>query len=121
MPETSYLVAVLAIVFAIDLALRAAPFAALRTLRESALVDRLALWMPVGILAILAAVTLRDSMGADPGTAVVALAAVGVTAAVHLWAGRRTLLSVGAGTLVYVLLVNADAAAAITGALPGAA
>jgi branched-subunit amino acid transport protein AzlD len=119
MPETSYLVAVLVIVFAIDLALRAVPFAALRTLRESDLVERFALWMPVGILAILAASTLRGSLGADPGTAVVALTAVAVTAVVHLRGGRRTLLSVGAGTLVYVLLVNIDAAAAISGALRG--
>jgi branched-subunit amino acid transport protein AzlD len=57
MPSTSYLVAVLAIVFTITLALRAAPFAVLRTLHTSAIVRQLSAWMPVGILAILAVTT----------------------------------------------------------------
>lgn len=110
-----YLAAVLAIVFVIDLALRALPFAALKPLRASALVRCLTVWMPVGVLAILAAETLRGSMAADPARAASALAAVGVTVAVHLLGGRRTLLSVGAGTGTYVLLVNFDVAAAVGG------
>ena len=36
----------------------------------------------------------------------VAAFAVALTVGVHLLGGRRTLLSVGAGTLAYVLLVN---------------
>ena len=119
MPDARYLVALLAIVFVIDLALRAVPFAALGALRESVLVRRFAVWMPVGILAILAASTLRGTIAADPGNAVSAAAAVAVTAAVHLWAGRRTLLSVGAGTVTYVRLLHFDVAAAISGALSG--
>ncbi|MCD0443378.1 AzlD domain-containing protein [Glycomyces sp. A-F 0318] len=112
-----YLAWVLVTVFAIDLALRALPFAALKPLRASALVRSLTVWMPVGVLAILAAETLRGSLVGDPGGAVSALVAVGVTVAVHLLGGRRTLLSVGAGTFTYVLLVNVDVAAALRGLL----
>jgi branched-subunit amino acid transport protein AzlD len=105
-PETSYVVAVLAIAFTITFALRATPFAALRALRGSGLAATLAVWLPAGVLGILAASTLRTTITADPSAAPVALAAVAVTAAVHLLAGRRTLLSVGLGTLTYVVLVN---------------
>lgn len=104
MPETGYLLAVLAVVFAITFALRAAPFAVLGRLRESRLVGSLAAWMPAGVLLILAASTLRGS--AAGGHAWQAAVAVAVTVVVHLAGGRRTLLSVGAGTGVFVLLVN---------------
>lgn len=104
MPEPWYVVAALAIVFVITVALRAVPFAVLGPLSESRFVTTMATWMPVGILAILAAVTFRSS--ALAGHAPHALAAAVVTAVVHLGAGRRTLLSVGSGTLTFVALVN---------------
>ena len=106
MPDTWYIVGVLVIVFAITLALRAVPFAILKPLRESKVVKAMATWMPVGILAILAASTFRTSTGDGGSHMVHALVAVAVTAVVHLLAGRRTLISVGAGTLAYVLLVT---------------
>ncbi|MFG2733631.1 branched-chain amino acid transporter permease [Streptomyces harbinensis] len=107
MPSTSYLLGVLALVFSLTLALRAVPFAVLRTLRGSVIVQRLAVWMPVGIMAILAVTSLRSTVVAVPGTLHWALVAVAVTVGVHLAAGRRTILSVGIGTAVYVVLVNA--------------
>ncbi|MEV6590649.1 branched-chain amino acid transporter permease [Streptomyces acidicola] len=106
MPSTSYLVAVLAIVFTITLALRAVPFAVLGRLRGSAIVRRLAVWMPVGILAILAVTALHGTIMTDPHGTWYALLAVAVTIGVHLAFGRRTILSVGAGTAVYVVLLN---------------
>jgi branched-subunit amino acid transport protein AzlD len=107
-PETWYLVAVLATVFAITLALRALPFAALKPLRESELVRTLSVWMPAGILAILAASALRGTILAGDGRGVLleAAIAVAVTVVVHLAFGRRTLLSVGLGTATFVALVN---------------
>ncbi|NEW40989.1 branched-chain amino acid transporter AzlD [Nocardia cyriacigeorgica] len=105
MPDTGYLLAVLAIVFSITFALRAVPFAVLKPLRRSHLVRTLAVWMPGGILAILAATSLHTSID-DDGAALYALIAVAATAAVHLGFGRRTLLSVGIGTGVYVVLLN---------------
>lgn len=105
MPELWYIAAVLAIVFSITVALRAVPFAILKPLRKSRFVKAMAQWMPVGILAILAASTFLASTGTDGGHLPQALISVAVTAGVHLLAGRRTLLSVGAGTLTYILLV----------------
>jgi branched-subunit amino acid transport protein AzlD len=107
MPDTAYLVAVLAIVFTITLALRAVPFAVLRALRGSAIVRQLSVWMPVGILAILAVTALHGTLAAEPRATLYALLAVAVTAGVHLAFGRRTILSVGIGTAAYVVLVNA--------------
>jgi len=105
-PSTGYLIAVLAIVFWITLALRTLPFAALRTIRSSPMVQELSTWMPVGILAILAATALRGTIAAAPHAAPFAAVAIAVTIAVHLAFGRRTILSVGIGTAVYVILIN---------------
>lgn len=106
MPDLSYFVAALAIGFAITLSLRAIPFLILKPMRESAFVQHMAFWMPAGILFILAAVTFRSSaFGETPHLWEATVAAV-VTVVLHLTSGRRTLLSVGAGTATFVLLVN---------------
>ncbi|MDO5618495.1 branched-chain amino acid transporter permease [Kocuria sp.] len=102
--STGYILAVMAIMFAVTFCLRALPFALLKPLRESRFVLTLAVWMPVGVLAVLAAATFAESAhGGQLGKAVVAAL---VTLVVHLSCGRRTLLSVGLGTLTYVVLVN---------------
>jgi len=86
MPSTSYLIAV------------------------PAIVARLTVWMPVGILAILALTALHGSVTTDPHGAWYAPLAfavtIGVTIGVHLACGRRTVLGVGAGTAVYVVLLD---------------
>jgi branched-subunit amino acid transport protein AzlD len=104
MPDYWYIIAVLVIVFTITLSLRALPFAALRPLRYSALVRKVALWMPAGIFVILAASTLCGEVVADPGHLLPAMLAVAVTTAAHFVGGRRTLLSVDLGALSYVAL-----------------
>ncbi|BCI83434.1 branched-chain amino acid transporter permease [Mycobacterium sp. SMC-18] len=105
MLDLKYLAAVLATVFVINLALRAVPFAILQPLRKSRFVNTMATWMPVGIVMILAASTFRSVSGDEKHLAYAAIG-VAITVAAHLLGGRRTLLSVGAGTLAYVLLVN---------------
>ncbi|MPZ04717.1 branched-chain amino acid transporter AzlD, partial [Micrococcus luteus] len=61
---------------------------------------------------VLALVMLLDAAALAPGEPVDgarvahALFAAAVTVVVHLLAGRRTLVSIAAGTLAYVLLVN---------------
>lgn len=105
-PCTWYIVAVLAIAFIITLALRAIPFAILKPLRESKIVRALSVWMPVGILAILAASTFQSTIIDNARYVMPAIVAAAVTIAVHLVFGRRTLLSVGLGTLTFVVLVN---------------
>ncbi|QDP97898.1 branched-chain amino acid transporter AzlD [Microlunatus elymi] len=107
MPETLYLIFALAIGFAVTtLLLRALPFVLLRRLRKSAFVRSLAVWMPVGILLILVVTTFHSTVSVAPAALWYGLMALAVTIAVHLILGRRTILSVGAGTLVFVLLVN---------------
>jgi branched-subunit amino acid transport protein AzlD len=66
----------------------------------------MALWMPVGILGILAASTLRTSLGPGLTHLLPVAIAAAVTIAAHLLGGRRTLLSVGLGTATFVVLVN---------------
>ncbi|ATG50957.1 branched-chain amino acid transporter AzlD [Brachybacterium vulturis] len=106
MPETGYLLAVMGIGFVITFALRAAPFVILQPLRDSRVVATMALWMPVGILAILTVSTLRSALDGGLDRLVPAAIATAVTIAVHLLGGRRTVLSVGLGTATFVVLVN---------------
>ncbi|GAB3302973.1 branched-chain amino acid transporter permease [Pseudoclavibacter terrae] len=100
-----WFVGALAVCGGITFALRAVPFAALKPLRDSKTVQRLAVWMPAGILAILAVVTFSD-FAVEPRTSLWAAIALAVTIGVHLGFGRRTLLSVGLGTATFVVLVN---------------
>lgn len=108
----AYILGAAVVAGAVTFCLRALPFALLRPLRESLLVRRLAVWMPAGILTVLALVMLLDSAAVAPGRPVdvrrlvCALIAAAVTVAVHLAAGRRTLLSIAAGTACYVGLVT---------------
>lgn len=106
MPEAGYLLAAVGAAFAVTFALRALPFAVLKPIRESAFMRRMSAWMPAGILVVLALVTIGSSAGRDGARLVPVLVAVAVTVVVHLTAGRRTLLSVAAGTVVFVALVS---------------
>ncbi|MBG6084363.1 AzlD domain-containing protein [Zhihengliuella flava] len=108
MADHGYFIAVLATVFVITFALRAVPFAMLKPLRRSRLVQALGLWLPAGILAILAASTLLEAAAGEAEDHLwwQAACAAAVTAVVHLASGRRTLLSVSAGTVVFVVLAN---------------
>ena len=102
-----YVAAVLLTAGLITFALRAIPFLIVERLRDSQAVAALAAWTPPGILLILALVTCRATITAEPGSAAIALVAALVTVIVHVAGGRRTLVSVAAGTLTYVLLINA--------------
>ncbi len=105
MPDLGYFVAVVVVAGAITVGLRAVPFLLLAPLRESTLVRRIGVWMPAGILTILALATLVSAFDGG-GRAVAALVAAGVTVGVHLLFGRRSLLSIFAGTACFVALVN---------------
>ena len=106
MPELGYMIAAIVIAGLITLLLRAVPFALLKPLRKSRLVQRLGRWMPAGILLILAVVVVRDEIAARPEQVWIVAAAIAVTVLVHLCAGRRALLSIFAGTGVYIALLN---------------
>jgi branched-subunit amino acid transport protein AzlD len=105
MPDTLYLAAASLTMFAVTFALRALPFAALRPLRDSALVAYLSRHMPSGVMVILVVYTLRDvSLGEAPHGLPEALA-VAATVVLHL-VRRNAVVSIIGGTAVYVLLVN---------------
>lgn len=104
--DTAYVLAALLIAGAITVALRAIPFILLNPLRESDFVRHMALWMPAGLLLVLAAATFRSSAFGETVHLWEATVASAVTVAVHLGFGRRTLLSVGLGTATFVALVN---------------
>lgn len=106
MPELGYMIAAVAISGVITVLLRALPFAILKPLRKSRFVQALGRWMPAGLLVILAVVMLAGEIRARPGQLWIVAVAAAVTVLVHLFAGRRALLSIFAGTGVYVLLLN---------------
>ncbi|PRI11331.1 branched-chain amino acid transporter AzlD [Leucobacter massiliensis] len=101
-----YLIAAIAISGLITFGLRALPFAILKPLRRSRLVQRLGIWMPAGLLCILVIAVLRDEILARPGYLWAIAAATAVTVIVHLTCKRRALLSIAAGTACYVVLLN---------------
>lgn len=105
MNTTWYIVAAVALAGLITVLLRALPFAVLSKLRASRYVKKLGEWMPVGIMLILAAVTLHGELTARPGTWWITLASLGVTIGVHYATRRKTMWSVLAGTACYVTLL----------------
>lgn len=87
------------VVAVITFVCRVAPFALLRGLSRSPLVDFLASTMPLGVMIVLVAYTLD---GAAPATWLPAVVGIGTTAGLHLW--RRSIgLSLIGGTGVYIL------------------
>ena len=109
MTDSWYVLSAVLVSAAVTWTLRAAPFAMLAPLRHSALLAYIGDRMPVGVMVILAAYTLRDT---DPvvltsvGPAALALA---ITIGLHLWRGSMT-LSIFAGTAAYVLVTSVIAA-----------
>ncbi|SDK91853.1 Branched-chain amino acid transport protein AzlD [Nocardioides sp. YR527] len=109
MADHWYVLSAVLVSAAVTWTLRAAPFAMLAPLRHSALLAYIGDRMPVGVMVILAAYTLRET---DPvvltsvGPAALALA---ITIGLHLWRGSMT-LSIFAGTAAYVLVVSVIAA-----------
>ncbi len=97
MPEPGYVAAVVGVAV-LTWGLRAAPFAVLAPMRDSTVVRHLSLHMPLGVMLILAAHTLRD---VPKDTALAALPyvdAVAVTVRLRLWR-RNALVSILVGTL----------------------
>lgn len=106
MTATVTIIVAIAISGLITVLLRALPFAALAKLRKSKYVKKLGTWMPVGIMLILAAVTLRDELFARPNTWWITLTSLAVTIIVHYVTRRKTMWSVLVGTVCYVALLT---------------
>ena len=105
MPEPGYVAAVVGLSAAVTWGLRAAPFGVLAPMRDSAVVATLRRSMPLGVLCILAAYTLRDVPTGSATAALPFVVAVAVTVGLHLWR-RHMLLSIAVGTAVHVALAT---------------
>jgi branched-subunit amino acid transport protein AzlD len=104
-PDPAYLAAAVAVAAAVTWTLRALPFALLAPLRRSKVVPYLAASMPIGVMAVLVAYTLRHTtLTAPPYGAAVGLA-LAATVALHLWR-RNVLISIFGGTAVHVVLAS---------------
>ncbi|MGY1759894.1 branched-chain amino acid transporter permease [Geodermatophilus sp. SYSU D00779] len=95
-------------VSALTWGLRAARFAVLAPMRGSAVVTHVGGHMPLGVMAVLAAYTLRDVPTDGAVAALPFVVAVAVTVGLHLWR-RNALVSILAGTVVHVALATAFA------------
>ena len=105
MPSDGYVLAALATILVVTFALRALPFLVIGQLRESAFVQFLGRYMPVGIMLILVVYTLKDVSLSTGWRGLPELVGLGATVGLHLWR-HNALLSILGGTAVYVVLVS---------------
>ena len=105
MPHTPYLLAAVAVSAAVTWGLRALPFTALARLRASAAVGYLSARMPIGVMVILLAYTLRRVPLGEPVQALPDILALTATVGLHLWR-RNAVLSILGGTALSVALAT---------------
>jgi len=105
MPDIPYLVAAVAVPAAVTWGLRALPFTALAPLRASAAVSYLADRMPLGVMVILVAYTLRNLPLVHPAPALPDILALAAPAGLHLWR-HNAVLSILGGTTLHVALAT---------------
>ncbi|MDP1531137.1 branched-chain amino acid transporter permease [Rhodoferax sp.] len=105
MIDTSYALGVLAAMALVTFGLRALPFLAARFLQSHPLVQRLGRFLPLAIMTLLLLHSLVGSARDNPFGPWAELAAVATVVALQWWR-RQPLLSILAGTALYVLLRN---------------
>ncbi|MBB2914300.1 branched-subunit amino acid transport protein AzlD [Streptosporangium becharense] len=103
MPSPLYLAAAVAVSAAVTWGLRALPFAVVTPLRRSAVLQYLAVQMPVGIMLILALYTLRDVRPTDWPAVVPTALALAAAIGLHLRTRNAVISVLGATTLHVVL------------------
>lgn len=99
------LIAVVAVMAAATFATRALPFLALRRAADHPLVMHLGRRLPPAVMLLLVAYCLRDVDFAAAPYGAPQLIAVAITAALHALF-RQPLLSIGAGTAAFMLLIR---------------
>ncbi|MEY5027807.1 MAG: hypothetical protein RLZ63_122 [Pseudomonadota bacterium] len=95
----------LLIMGAITFALRGLPFVAARWLQSHPLIERMGRFLPLAIMALLLAHAIRGASQSHSGAPWPELAAVVLTIALQ-WRLKHPLLSLLAGTALYVWLLN---------------
>jgi branched-subunit amino acid transport protein AzlD len=108
--QPSYALAALGAMAVVTFGLRALPFLAAKFLQKHPLVQRLGGFLPLAIMTLLLLHTLVGSARDNPHGPWPELAAVVSVLALQWWR-RHALLSILAGTALYVLLRNATFAA----------
>lgn len=106
MPDNAHIALLVGVAAAVTWVLRALPFAVLAPMRHSAVVKYLSLHMPLGVRVMLALYTMRDVPEAPTRQQLWLVIAVLVTVGLQLWR-RHALLSIFAGTVIYVALMSA--------------
>lgn len=105
MSDTGYLLAVIVVMGAVTFALRALPFLSARLLGRFPVVQHLGRFLPLAIMVLL---LVHSASGAARGHSTgpwPELLAIAVTCLLQ-WRSRNPLLSIVAGTALYVLLRN---------------
>jgi branched-subunit amino acid transport protein AzlD len=105
MIDTGYALGVLAAMAAVTFGLRALPFLAARFLQNHPLVQRLGRFLPLAIMTLLLLHTLVGSARQNPSGPWAELIAVVLVVALQWWR-KHALLSILAGTALYVVLRN---------------
>jgi len=104
MANNLYLFSAIALSALVTFGLRALPFAFIRALRSSDLINYLAQRMPLGIMIVLAASTIPQDV-LNPNVAWPVAVALTTTVVLHLFKSNAV-LSVLAGTAVYVGILS---------------
>ncbi len=106
MPDTGYSLLLIAVISAVTLMIRFLPFilfpAGKETPRYIAYLGRV---LPYAVMGMLVIYCLKNISFAASPFGVPELLAVALVAGLHLWK-RNTLVSIGAGTVCYMLLVQ---------------
>lgn len=105
MVDSTYALSAIAAMAVITFGLRALPFLAARWLEKSPRVRALGRFLPLAVMSLLLLHTAIGSAHNNPQGPWAELAAVTVTMALQ-WVWRQPLLSILAGTALYVLLRN---------------
>ncbi|MCC2597126.1 AzlD domain-containing protein [Pusillimonas sp. MFBS29] len=103
--ETLYVLGVLAAMAAVTFALRAIPFFAAQWLRNNPLIRHLGRFLPLAIMTLLVLHSVVGLAGQHAAKPWPELAALALTVLAQ-WKTRNPLVSIAAGTFVYVVMRN---------------
>jgi branched-subunit amino acid transport protein AzlD len=105
MIDNGYALSAIAAMAAVTFGLRALPFLAARWLQKSSRVRALGQFLPLAVMSLLLAHTVLANARDNPAGPWAELAGVGLTMGLQ-WRWRQALLSILAGTALYVVLRN---------------
>lgn len=103
MAHTYYLESFILVMALATFATRIFPFVFFTKLKDNQIMGFIGHYLPLMVMPILVVYSLKDTTLSPPSDAVPEAIAVAVVVAIHLWRSNA-LLSIGAGTAVFVLL-----------------